>query len=196
MKRIRYFTYLSGLAFLFLAACAPVGSRLVTPTQASSPSPQTTSTQVSSPETQTKTFSSNIYHYKVSYPVNWTIQVSTADPAGAGSNPEYVTFTSNDPSGLPRIDIEVLTDAPPIVGFEKCDQNFVFRNIPACKIFLPAGQRAASEVWVFQNGTAHFFIGMQYQDSEPVQIFADFLMSFEFTAPLATTHQNNQINGG
>jgi hypothetical protein len=186
MKGLPYFTFLFGLFGLILAACVPVASAggILTPVQ--SPAPQITPTQVSGPEMHTRIFSSDLYHYQVSYPAGWTIQINTTAPSGEGTNPEYVTLTVNDPSNLPRIDIEVLTDAPPMTGFENCDHNFVFRNIPACKISRPAGQNPASELWIFQNGAAHFFIGMQYQGEEPVQIFADFLSSFEFTESTPT----------
>jgi len=186
MRKLLHFIFISGFVLLYLAACVPVGTRIETLTSAPSPTHQAMPTQVSGSDPQTKTFSSGIYHYKVSYPADWTIQVNTTAPARTGSFPEYVTFTSNNPSRLPRIDIEVLTDAPPMVGFESCDHNFVFRNIPACKISRSAGQTPASEVWVFQNGSAYFFIGMQYQGSEPVQIFTDFLMSFELTQNIPT----------
>lgn len=130
---------------------------------------------------QTKTYTSSLYGYRVSYPADWTIQVNTSVPSGAGSNPEYVTLMTNDGSNLPRIDIEVLTDVPPMLGFEGCVKNFVFRTLPACKISLPAGQNPASEIWVFQNGAANFFIGMQYQDAKSLQLFNDFITSFVFT---------------
>ena len=130
---------------------------------------------------QTKTFTSTLYGYKVSYPANWTILINTSVPSGPGTNPEYVTLTTNDASNLPRIEIEVLTGEPPMQGYENCEKNFVFRSLPACKISLPAGQNPATEIWIFQNGSAYFFIAMQYQDTQAVQLFDDFLSSFMFT---------------
>ena len=129
---------------------------------------------------QLKTFSSSLYGYKVSYPASWSININTAVASQAGSNPEYVTFTTNSANHLPRIDIEVLTGKPPMVGYEECVKNFVFRTLPACQISLPAGQNPAAEVWVFQNGTANFFIAMQYEEADSLRLFNDFLSSFEF----------------
>ncbi len=130
---------------------------------------------------QTKTYISKLYGYQVSYPADWTIQVNTSVPAGAGSNPEYVTLTTSDKRNLPQIDLWVLTGEPPMSGFENCEKNFVFRNLPACHLSVPAGQNPAAEVWIFQNGTANFFIRMNYQDTNSMQLFNDFLSSFEFT---------------
>lgn len=142
--------------------------------------------------TQTKTFSSDTYHYQFSYPADWKIQVNTALPPGAGSNPEYVTVTVNDGSNLPQIAVEVLTDAPPMLGYEDCVKNFIFHDLPACQISLPAGQNPATELWIFQNGTANFYIAMAYQDpNSSMQQFNDFVSSFEFTqydaSPTAAT---------
>ena len=81
---------------------------VVAPTSVPSPTPDAS---------QTKIFSSDTYHYQFSYPANWTIQVNTAVPPGAGSNPEYVTVKANDGSNLPQIAVEVLTDAPPMLGY-------------------------------------------------------------------------------
>ena len=137
--------------------------------------------------TQTKTFSSDTYHYQFSYPADWKIQVNTAIPPGAGSNPEYVTVTVNDGSNLPQIAVEVLTDAPPMLGYEDCVKNFIFHDLPACQISLPAGQNPAMELWIFQNGTANFYIAMAYQDpNSSMQQFNDFVSSFEFTQYDAT----------
>lgn len=130
---------------------------------------------------QTKTFTSSLYGYQVSYPADWTIQINTSVPAGAGSDPEYVTLTPNDGSNLPRIEIEVLTGAPPMTGYENCDRNFVFRSLPACKISQPVGQNPAAEIWVFQKDKANFFIAMQYEDEKSLQVFNDFMTSFQFT---------------
>jgi hypothetical protein len=185
MKKLQRFTYLFGLLALILAACTP-GRVPPSPGQATQsgdlPSPvELTPIQTPAPDANTRTFSSDIYHYKVSYPTGWTIQVNTSVASGAGSNPEFVTLTTADPSGLPRIDIEVLTDAPPMPSFNGCEQNSVFRNLPACHISLPGGQFPGSDLWIFQNGSAYFFIGMQYAGTEPIQVFSDFLSSFEFT---------------
>lgn len=130
---------------------------------------------------QTKTFTSSLYGYQVSYPADWTIQINTSVPAGAGSNPEYITLTPNDGSSLPRIQVELLTGTPPMTGYENCDRNFVFHSLPACKISLPAGQNPATEIWVFQKDKANFYIAMQYEDEKSIQVFNDFMTSFQFT---------------
>lgn len=130
---------------------------------------------------QTKTFTSSLYGYQVSYPADWTIQINTSVPAGAGSDPEYVTLTPNAGSNLPRIQVEVLTGTPPMTGYENCDRNFVFRSLPACKISQPAGQNPAAEIFVFQKDKANFFIALQYEDKNSLQLFDDFMTSFQFT---------------
>jgi len=129
---------------------------------------------------QSQTYRSNTYHYALSYPAGWTIQVNTSVPTGGGSNPEYVTLMPPT-GGLPRMEIEALTGVPPMTGFENCVPNFVFHNVPACKIFLPAGQNPAEDVWVFQKGTAYFYIQLQYQDAGSTQVFDDIMTSFNFT---------------
>ena len=121
-----------------------------------------------------------MYGYKVSYSAGWSSNINTSVPAGAESDPEYVTFTLDAASNLPRIEIEVLTGVPPMSGYENCVKNFVFRTLPACQISQPAGQNPASEIWVFQNGSANYFIAMQYEATDSIQIFNDFLASFEF----------------
>jgi len=83
--------------------------------------------------------------------------------------------------GLPRMEIEALTGVPPMTGFENCVPNFVFHDVPACKISLPAGQSPAGDVWVFQKGTAYFYIQLQYQDAGSMQVFNDIMTSFNFT---------------
>ncbi len=128
-----------------------------------------------------RTFTSSLYGYQVSLPAGWSFDVNTSVPAGPGSDPEYVTFKTADPANLPRIEIEALTGEPPMVGYEDCQKNFEFRSLPACQISLPAGQNPATEIWVFQNGQANFFIAMQYEDPDSIRLFNDFLTSFEFT---------------
>ena len=54
-------------------------------------------------------------------------------------------------------------------------------SVPACKIFLPAGQNPAEDVWVFQKGAAYFYIQLQYQDAGSTQVFDDIMTSFNFT---------------
>lgn len=150
--------------------------------------PAVTAAVVPSPTSeasQKKTFRSDTYHYQFSYPADWKIQVNTAVPSGAGSNPEYVTVTAN--GNLPQIAVEVLTGAPPMLGYEDCVKNFIFHDLPACQISLQAGQNPATELWIFQNGKANFYIAMAYQDkNSSMQQFNDFVSSFEFTQYDAT----------
>ena len=194
MKKIQQFTLLFGLFLLALTACTSATSASDVPTIAPASTLKVTQTQTVVHETQatlasspipeagkTRTFSSDTYHYLFSYPDDWKIQVNTAIPSGAGSNPEYITVTANDGSNLPQIAIEVLTDAPPMLGYENCDKNFIFHDLPACQISLPAGQNPATEIWIFQNGRANFYIAMAYQDANSsMQQFNDFVFSFEF----------------
>jgi len=125
-EKIQQFTLLFGLFLLALTACTSVTSASDVPTIAPASTLQVTQTQTVVHETQatlassptpeagkTRTFSSDTYHYQFSYPDDWKVQVNTAIPSGAGSNPEYVTVTANDGSNLPQIAVEVLTDAPP-----------------------------------------------------------------------------------
>lgn len=129
---------------------------------------------------QPQTYTSALYHYAINYPTDWTAQVNTSLPTGGGSSPEYVTFMP-DHGGLPRLQIEALTGVSPMTGLENCVPNFVFHNLPACKISLPAGQNPAEDVWVFQKGAIHFYLQLQYQDASSIQVFNDILTSFTFT---------------
>ena len=129
---------------------------------------------------QTKTYASSAYHFQVSYPADWSIQINTSAPAGAGTNPEYVTLTAPNGSA-PRVLIEALTGAPPMTGSETCARNFVFHNVPACKTSVPAGQIPATDVWVFHKGAADFYLQLQYRDASSAQVFNDILTSFAFT---------------
>jgi hypothetical protein len=83
--------------------------------------------------------------------------------------------------GLPRVQIWALTGIPPMTGFENCVPNFVFHNLPACKMSLPAGQNPAEDIWVFQKGTAYFYIQLQYQEASSTQVFNDIITSFSFS---------------
>ncbi len=67
-----------------------------------------------------------------------------------------------------------------MTGYENCEKNFIFRNLPACKIALPAGQNPPAELWVFQRENAYFFIYLEYEGAMPVQLFNDFMTSFTF----------------
>jgi hypothetical protein len=205
MKKDLQFTTLFVLMVLALTGCISVAGAAVVPTIAPASTLQVTQTQTVVRETQatiqqpadathtvvpsptpeagkTKTFSSDTYHYQFNYPDDWKIQINTVIPSGAGSNPEYVTVTANDGSNLPQIAVEVLTDAPPMLGYENCDKNYIFHDLPACQISLPAGQNPAAELWIFQNGSANFYIAMTYQDANSsMKQINDIASSFEFT---------------
>lgn len=122
---------------------------------------------------------SALYHYAVKTPTGWAFKVNTSVPGGAGSNPEYVTFSAPG-SSLPRIDIQILTGTPPITGFENCDKNLIFRGLPACSLAMPAGQIPAQHMLIFQKGNAFFHIVLQYDNDSALAIWTSFLMSFEF----------------
>jgi hypothetical protein len=128
---------------------------------------------------QKKFFRSEKYHYQVSYPADWDIKVDTSIPS-IGKDPEYVNLSTHDASNLPQIDVWVQTDVAPMSGYENCEKNFVFRNLPACHISQQAGQIPAGELWIFQNGSAYFYIRMVYEDQSSLQVFDDFISSFEF----------------
>jgi hypothetical protein len=75
----------------------------------------------------------------------------------------------------------VLTNAPPMHGYEDCVKNFLFHDLPACQISLPAGQNPATEIQIFKNGNANFYIAMAYQDANSsMQQFNDFVSILEF----------------
>lgn len=78
--------------------------------------------------------------------------------------------------------IDALTNAPPMQGYENCEKNFVFHNLPACLISLPGGQYPPAKLWVLQREKAYFSIYMSYQGAEPVQLFTDLVSSFRFLA--------------
>lgn len=158
----------------------PAGSRLLGVGPASAPLYAQIVVPPAGASDQSTIYTSSAYHYQVSYPTGWSLQVNTQVAPGAGSNPEYVTLTA--PSGyLPRVLIEALTGAPPMTGFENCVRNFVFHNLPACKSSLAAGQNPAADIWVFQRGPAHFYIQLQYRDAASAQVFDDLMTSFHFT---------------
>ena len=130
---------------------------------------------------QANTYNSDLYHFQFNIPVGWTAAVDKNVPSGAGTDPEYITMTPGDNSGLPRLGVIVLTGIPPFTGYEKCEKNLIFRTLPACKISNPAGQNPATEMLIFQNGTAYYFITLQYDDPNSLHLFDDLLTSFEFT---------------
>ena len=132
------------------------------------------------PPSYRQTYYSSIYQYAFDYPADWKLEINTNVPTGVGTYPEYVTLYSSS-SYLPRIQFEVLTDQAPMTGFENCTRNLVFHNVAVCKISVPAGQNPAAEVWVFQRGSAHFFIQMMYENTSALQTFADIMTSFRFT---------------
>ena len=133
----------------------------------------------------TKTFNSDIYHYQVSYPADWTVQVNTTEPAGAGKMPEYVTFASGPDGKLPNMTIYALTGVPPFTGYENCQSNLVFRGLDACRISVPAGQIPPTELVIFHNGDQNFEIVMQYEDQKAIETYDLFLTSFQFNRPVA-----------
>ncbi len=131
------------------------------------------------PDTGWKTFHSTRYHYKINYPATWTVRVNTSVPPGAGSNPEFVTIAPA--GGLPSAEIDVLTGAPPFTGYENCARNWVFHNIPACKLSMAAGQNPAADIWVFKVGDANFRMVLAYLNPGSAQVLNDMVTSFDFT---------------
>ena len=127
-----------------------------------------------------KKFVSTRYNYTVEYPSDWAAQVNTSVPSNAGGNPEFVKLAFND-STLPQIEIDAMTGTPPFTGYENCVRNFVFRNLPTCKISVPGGQIPPTDIWVFQKGNAHFRIALVYKDASSAQLFDDVMKSFNFT---------------
>ena len=132
---------------------------------------------------QTKTFRSGTYHYQVSYPADWTVQVTTENDS-PGKLAEYVTFASVPGGKLPNVTIYSLTGAPPFTGYENCQPNLIFRGLDACRISVPAGQIPATELIVFHNGDQNFEIVMQYEGQEALGLFDQFITSFQFTKPI------------
>lgn len=129
---------------------------------------------------QANTYNSDLYHFHFNIPAGWTVAVDKNVPTGAGTDPEYISLTPGDGSFLPHMGVTVLTGTPPSTGYENCEKNLIFRSLPACKISNPAGQNPASEMLVFQNGTAYYFITLMYDDPNSLQLFNDLLTSFEF----------------
>lgn len=125
---------------------------------------------------QWKKFVSTRYNYTVEYPANWTARVITPSPSG----PEYVTLTV-DENTLPQIKIDAMTGTPPSTGNQNCVRNFVFRNLPTCKIPPSSGQNPPIENWVFQKGNAHFLISFIYKDAHSAQLFDEVMRTFQFT---------------
>lgn len=129
---------------------------------------------------QWQTFTSSRYHYTLNYPAGWTARVNTAIPSGADANPEFVKLALDDAT-LPQIEIDAMTGTPPFTGYKGCARNFVFRGLPACKISVPGGQIPPTDIWVFQNGSAHFRIALVYKGASSAQVFDDVMRSFQFT---------------
>jgi hypothetical protein len=199
-------------AALALSACAPLAAEgagptptqpVVTPSAVPSPTqveatstavprptqPPATPTAIPSP-TQLpdpwKTYGSDTYGYKVSYPADWTVQVNTSANAGSSKLPEYVTFASGPNGRLPNITLYALTGIAPMTGYENCKPNLVFRGLETCRMMVPAGQTPANEQIVFHNGDAYFEIILQYQDPADLGTFDLFLTSFQFTRAIVT----------
>ncbi len=127
-----------------------------------------------------RTFTSARYGYSVSYPSGWTVEAFKPAPSADG-NPESITLHSNS-AGLPRVDINVLTGAAPISGFEDCEENFVFAGQSACQIVKPgSGQTPAQVLWVFQRGNVHYLVAMLYEDPSTLPAAQAVAGSLQFT---------------
>jgi hypothetical protein len=111
--------------------------------------------------------------------ISHTLKVNTSVPSGAGSNPEYVTFSAPG-SNLPQIEVDVLTGAPPFTGFEDCAKNLTFRGLPACSLSLPAAQNPGQQLLIFQKDNAFFHMVMWYQDDSSLATWDSFLATFDF----------------
>jgi LysM repeat protein len=132
------------------------------------------------PGGESGSYTSTRYHYAVKAPAGWTVKVNTPVPPGAGTSPEFVTFSAPG-SSLPQINLDVLTGTPPFTGFENCDRNMIFRGLPACDLSLPAGENPASRLLIFQRGSAYFHIAMIYENARALADWDAFLASFSFT---------------
>ncbi len=130
-----------------------------------------------------KTFISDQYGYKVSYPPEWTVKVDTSSPSGSGELPENVTFAPSAGS-LPNITIYALTGMPPFAGYENCEPTLIFLGLDLCHVSIPAGQIPATEANIFHNGEQFFQISLQYEDQEARGIFDLFMRSFQFSQPV------------
>ena len=139
------------------------------------PAIKPTATKV--PATTWKTFESAKHHYVVSYPANWTINVQT--PGGAGADPENVNLRPASAS-LPAVQIYALKGAPPILGFENCKKNLLFRGVPACSMALPKGQMPATQLLVFQKDESHYHVAAEYEVQEQLGTFDEIVRSFQF----------------
>ncbi len=123
------------------------------------------------------TFTSVKHHYVVNYPADWNINVQT--PAQQ-RDPEYV-FLRPAAAGLPMVSIYAMKDGPPILGFENCSKNLIFRGVGACSISLPRGQQAAQRLLIFQKGQSYYHIGFQYETQQQLAAFDEIVSSFQFT---------------
>jgi LysM repeat protein len=129
---------------------------------------------------QWKKFVSARYNYTVEYPSKWTARVITPVPSSAGASAEFVTLAF-DENTLPQIEIDAMTGTPPFTGNENCARNFIFRNLPVCRISASRRQIPPTENWVFQKGDAHFLISFRSKDASSAQLFDAVMQTFQFT---------------
>jgi hypothetical protein len=129
------------------------------------------------PATTWKTFTSAKHHYVVSYPANWTMSIQT--PGGVGADPENVNLRPASAT-LPAVQIYALKGAPPILGFENCKKNLLFRGVQACSMTLPKGQIPATQLLVFQKDESHYHVAAEYEVQEQLGVFDEIVRSFQF----------------
>jgi hypothetical protein len=129
------------------------------------------------PSAAWKTFKSTKHHYVFSYPASWTIDIQT--PGGAGADPENVNLRPASAS-LPAVQIYALKGAPPILGFENCKKNLLFRGLEACSMTLPKGQIPATQLLIFQKDASHYHVAAEYEVPEQLGVFDEIVRSFQF----------------
>lgn len=156
------------------ATTAAATATKLAPTATKPPATKPSATTV---PTTWKTFTSAKHHYVVSYPASWTINIQT--PGGVGADPENVNLRPASAS-LPAVQIYALKGAPPILGFENCKKNLLFRGVQACSMALPKGQIPATQLLIFQKAESHYHVAAEYEVQEQLGVFDDILRSFQF----------------
>jgi hypothetical protein len=126
----------------------------------------------------TKNYKSSKHGYSVSYPAEWTVNVQTFTPAGAGRDPEAVLLSA--PNAMwATVQIYAQKGAPPIQSYVNC-KNMMFNGVPACEINKtdgPVPQRSL----LFQKGDSYFLMDTRYTTLDQLDRYEEIVLSFRFT---------------
>lgn len=153
------------------------------------PSPTPTPAPITQDETANwKTYTDSKYNYSVSYPNNWTYELSLlpyqqAESLGLHSPPKNTD--PNDPtrfSDTAFIQITASTGDYSSIGINKeWTTNTSIAGLDAYKKLTPAtNQASAQELVAFKKGDQYFIAFMSYTKPEFVKTFDQILSTFKF----------------